>query len=667
MLHHADSRLLNAFPFSGAESAIAAVNLSQLLLSSTTSASNNPQQKSAATACASVAHSPLNSEGSSTNSTTTTTTNLECSTSIQAPPPQAIHSSVWSEFLNGAASNSFMGDNLENALPTSSSLSSTAPPVTSSGTAVSSWWSGRDQDDQLPAVNWNQTAGSTQGLPDLEGGDWSPGQLGCLPTAPEVNEQLPSHHMAIEHSDFTSTMNTTLVDPDQISGNPASWGSILIGSSGNEEASLDNEAFFSSMKLLNKAVSEPWPEFNPLKSSAAASGFESIDDMMIKQQQQQFSLPGHHLNMDSSTNWSSRAAAVTSSLDVFGGSQLIGGRSKIKQEMDAQFLITQQQQQQQHSMLPPPPTIPNPNNVMMSSEVPSPSRWGAHSSRLPAMLSQVLPSTSKRGGNLFGSGSRSFGNYVSPKAEPALYSSSKGQQQQREQSCSMSQHSSGITSQHSHDSKDSHASKHLMDESREVLSSEPVSKRGSNSSSDHPETFFKRPRIEQQQQQQAAPTLPFKATTFVLQVRKEKLGERITALQQLVAPFGKTDTASVLLEAIGYIKFLHDQVQVLSTPYMKNAVAGAGVPGRPNVVEGAMKGSSSSWAMSSSDASNKSRDNDEPRQDLRSRGLCLVPISCTLQVANDNGADFWTPNIGGGGGGGGVAGGGAAGGGGSAK
>uniref|UniRef100_A0ACD5U143 Uncharacterized protein n=1 Tax=Avena sativa TaxID=4498 RepID=A0ACD5U143_AVESA len=45
-------------------------------------------------------------------------------------------------------------------------------------------------------------------------------------------------------------------------------------------------------------------------------------------------------------------------------------------------------------------------------------------------------------------------------------------------------------------------------------------------------------------------------------VRKEKLGDRITALQQLVSPFGKTDTASVLHEAIGYIKFLHDQVAV---------------------------------------------------------------------------------------------------------
>ncbi|KAF8719347.1 hypothetical protein HU200_024053 [Digitaria exilis] len=60
---------------------------------------------------------------------------------------------------------------------------------------------------------------------------------------------------------------------------------------------------------------------------------------------------------------------------------------------------------------------------------------------------------------------------------------------------------------------------------------------------------------------------PSSMPTF--KVRKEKLGDRITALQQLVSPFGKTDTASVLHEAIEYIRFLHDQVASLSSPYLK--------------------------------------------------------------------------------------------------
>ncbi|KAJ8761642.1 hypothetical protein K2173_004418 [Erythroxylum novogranatense] len=125
------------------------------------------------------------------------------------------------------------------------------------------------------------------------------------------------------------------------------------------------------------------------------------------------------------------------------------------------------------------------------------------------------------------------------------------------------------------------------------------------------EPAFKRPRIE-------APTpLP----TF--KVRKEKLGDRITALQQLVSPFGKTDTASVLHEAIEYIKFLHDQVSVLSTPYMKNSEAIQ----HQQVVENNM-------------------DSKGIKQDLRSRGLCLVPISSTFPVPHETTTDFWTPSFG---------------------
>ncbi|KAK9092186.1 hypothetical protein Syun_027097 [Stephania yunnanensis] len=96
----------------------------------------------------------------------------------------------------------------------------------------------------------------------------------------------------------------------------------------------------------------------------------------------------------------------------------------------------------------------------------------------------------------------------------------------------------------------------------------------SNSSNTNTESTFKRPRIE----------TPTPLPTF--KVRKEKLGDRITALQQLVSPFGKN--------------------------------------------------------------SDKLKDYGEgSKQDLRSRGLCLVPVSSTFPVATETSADFWTPTYGG--------------------
>ncbi|CAN1323327.1 Transcription factor bHLH110 [Linum perenne] len=98
-------------------------------------------------------------------------------------------------------------------------------------------------------------------------------------------------------------------------------------------------------------------------------------------------------------------------------------------------------------------------------------------------------------------------------------------------------------------------------------------------------------------------------------VRKEKLGDRITALQQLVAPFGKTDTASVLMEAIGYINFLQNQVE-LSVPYMKSTRNKPPHQHQPMHFQG------------------EGGNNGDECRDLRSRGLCLVPLSCMSYIAN---------------------------------
>ncbi|XP_042465126.1 transcription factor bHLH68-like isoform X1 [Zingiber officinale] len=130
-----------------------------------------------------------------------------------------------------------------------------------------------------------------------------------------------------------------------------------------------------------------------------------------------------------------------------------------------------------------------------------------------------------------------------------------------------------------------------------------------------------------------------------LKVRKEKLGDRITALHQLVSPFGKTDTASVLQEAIGYIRFLQSQIEALSSPYLhqqKQAVRQQQQRPLFNVQNSRSKSKSRHDLGKDADG-----EEDEINEDLRSRGLCLVPVSFTMHVGGDNGADFWAPALGG--------------------
>ncbi|KAK7261799.1 hypothetical protein RIF29_28119 [Crotalaria pallida] len=135
-----------------------------------------------------------------------------------------------------------------------------------------------------------------------------------------------------------------------------------------------------------------------------------------------------------------------------------------------------------------------------------------------------------------------------------------------------------------------------------------------------------------------------------LKVRKEKLGDRITALHQLVSPFGKTDTASVLLEAIGYIRFLQGQIEALSSPYLDNASKNTRnqhyAHGERNSVFPEDPGQLLNGNNGLKRKGAPSQDGEDKRNDLRSRGLCLVPVSCTQHVGSENGADYWAPAYG---------------------
>ncbi|KAK4750208.1 hypothetical protein SAY87_027657 [Trapa incisa] len=90
--------------------------------------------------------------------------------------------------------------------------------------------------------------------------------------------------------------------------------------------------------------------------------------------------------------------------------------------------------------------------------------------------------------------------------------------------------------------------------------------------------------------------------------RSQKIGDRVTALHQLVSPYGKTDTASVLQEASLHIKLLQDQIKMLSISY--NSVRS------PQVEEIGKK-----------------------QTDLRNRGLCLVAVSSIQEGTKETKAD----------------------------
>ncbi|XVF23850.1 hypothetical protein REPUB_Repub13aG0075300 [Reevesia pubescens] len=121
----------------------------------------------------------------------------------------------------------------------------------------------------------------------------------------------------------------------------------------------------------------------------------------------------------------------------------------------------------------------------------------------------------------------------------------------------------------------------------------------------------KLPSFEQQQSHEINDALTeIKDCRLHMPVRRsQKLSDKITALQKLVSPYGKTDTASVLQEASLYIKLLQEQIQnlfqMLSSSYNSLRTI------HPQEIG-------------------------KKKQDLRSRGLCLVPISFTQKVTKED-------------------------------
>lgn len=125
-------------------------------------------------------------------------------------------------------------------------------------------------------------------------------------------------------------------------------------------------------------------------------------------------------------------------------------------------------------------------------------------------------------------------------------------------------------------------------------------------------------------------------------LRRERIAERMKALQELVPNANKTDKASMLDEIIDYVKFLQLQVKVLSMSRLGGASAVA-----PLVADMSSEGRSGNGTQTASSSKNNEgmtvtenqvaklmeEDMGSAMQYLQGKGLCLMPISLATAIS----------------------------------
>ncbi|XP_066399421.1 bHLH transcription factor RHL1-like [Miscanthus floridulus] len=121
-------------------------------------------------------------------------------------------------------------------------------------------------------------------------------------------------------------------------------------------------------------------------------------------------------------------------------------------------------------------------------------------------------------------------------------------------------------------------------------------------------------------------------------LRRERIAERMKALQELVSNANKTDKASMLDEIIDYVKFLQLQVKVLSMSRLGGAAAVA-----PLVADMSSEGRGGAAAAAGSDglavteqqvAKLMEEDMGAAMQYLQGKGLCLMPVSLASAISS---------------------------------
>ncbi|KAL1561795.1 transcription factor UNE12-like isoform X2 [Salvia divinorum] len=108
-------------------------------------------------------------------------------------------------------------------------------------------------------------------------------------------------------------------------------------------------------------------------------------------------------------------------------------------------------------------------------------------------------------------------------------------------------------------------------------------------------------------------------------LRRERISERIKALQEIVPSCTKTDRAAMLDEILDYVKFLRLQVKVLSMSRVGVAGAAAQINAEPNNPVWEKK-----WASEETECEVAKLMEDDvgaAMQFLQSKSLCIMPIS----------------------------------------
>ncbi|CAL9161381.1 unnamed protein product [Musa hybrid cultivar] len=123
-------------------------------------------------------------------------------------------------------------------------------------------------------------------------------------------------------------------------------------------------------------------------------------------------------------------------------------------------------------------------------------------------------------------------------------------------------------------------------------------------------------------------------------LRRERIAERMKALQELVPNGNKTDKALMLDEIIDYVKFLQLQVKVLSMSRLGGAAAVAPLVADMSSengagVDGVVGGDDSSMTVAEHQVAKlMEEDMGSAMQYLQGKGLCLIPISLVSVISS---------------------------------